>query len=210
MNPLFRFLFVFGLLAVISTASAQVLSPEQAKALEKKFLRFQQASRTMQVDFRQTLSSHGLQYPVVSEGKVYFRAPGDLCVSYTRPEGDYYLLSGEQMKVSKRGKPARIIPLSQPAAKPFVAMRDFLRGAHTQEEKQFKRTVERVGEEYVVTLEPNLPSPVLPKLIENRLDAATQMLKSMQITMPSGTAMKFEFSNPVRNQQVDPSIFAAK
>lgn len=205
-----RTLSICLLALALPAFAAQELEPSEAQALEKKFLRQQQALRTLQVDFRQTLASRGLRNPVVSEGKVYYKAPDDLCISYSRPEGDYSLLRGQELQVARRGKAPRNVPLEHPSAKPLLALRQMLRGQPSEDQNLFNRTVKREQEQYLVLLEPKTPAPDLPATIENRIDAATHLLTSMRITLPSGTALQFEFSNPQRNRTLDPALFTPK
>ena len=175
--------------------------------LEARFLASHKDLKSLQADFRQTITSPGMRQPVVSEGRFYYEAPDKLRIDYAQPAGDYFLLTGERFQTRRRGKPPSIRDAGHPSARALVALREVLRG--TPPAGEFQKQVERRDGAFVVVLTPLVPSATLPQKIENRVDAKTFALLGMTITMPQGTSMEFVFKNPRRNQSLDPGIFSA-
>jgi outer membrane lipoprotein-sorting protein len=179
-----------------------------AEDLEVRFLASHRNLQTLQADFRQTLTSPGMRQPVVSEGRFHYKKPDSLRIDYSRPEGDYFLLKGDRFETRRRGKPPAILEASHPSARALVALREVLRG--TPPAGDFQKEVMRENGVFRVVLTPLVPSPNLPRQIENRVDAKSLALLSMTLTMPQGAVMEFVFENPRRNQPVDPSVFAGR
>jgi outer membrane lipoprotein-sorting protein len=174
--------------------------------LEARFLKSHRNLQSLQADFRQTITSPGMRKPVVSEGRFLYKKPDSLRIDYTRPEGDYFLLNGDRFETRRRGKPPAILEASHPSARALVALREVLRGMPPTGD--FQKEVVRENGVFRVVLTPLVPSPTLPRQIENRVDAQSLALLSLTLTMPQGAVMEFVFENPRRNQPLDPAVFA--
>ena len=201
-------LFLFLVFLGRQVVCAQELSASDAAALEKRFLQAQRGTRTMEVAFRQTFFSKGLRNPVASEGFFYFRAPDELVVQYSRPAGDFYHLKGEGMQSSRRGKRSGWVGVDTPSARPLASLRDMLGGRSVRDAGLFERTVTREGDAYVVLIKPRVPAPDMPASIENQIEASTMSLRSMKITLPSGSGLLFEFSGFRQNGKLDEAVFS--
>lgn len=179
-----------------------------AEDLEARFLASHRNLQSLQADFRQILTSPGMRQPVVSEGRFYYKKPESLRIDYSRPEGDYFLLKGDRFETRRRGKPHIILEANHPSARALVALREVLRGAPPVGD--FQKEVVREDGVFRVVLTPLVPSPNLPRKIENRVDAKSLALLSMTLTMPQGAVMEFVFENSRRNQPVDPAVFVER
>jgi outer membrane lipoprotein-sorting protein len=174
---------------------------------ESRFLASHKNLESLQADFRQTITSPGMRKPVVSEGRFYYQAPSQLKINYSRPAGDYFLLSGDRFETRRRGKPPAVLNAGHPSARALVALRQILRGSPPAGE--FRKQVESENGEFRVILTPLTPSPTHPQKIESRVEAKTLALIGMAITMPQGATIEFVFENLRLNKPVEPAVFSA-
>lgn len=182
------------------------LSPEEDAKLSRQFVESQRALRTFRADFEQSVSLLGLRNPSVSRGTFLYRAPDDVRIDYSKPAGDFFLLSGDDFHVVKNGKPPRAYPATDKSARVLVALRKVM-GGRTEGGSEMVRRVRREGNEYVITLKPKVPERGLPEKIENRLDTVSLSLRKMTVTLPQGTSMELTFSEPERNVTIDSELF---
>lgn len=182
------------------------LSPAEDVALSRKFLESQRTLRTFRAAFEQTVSLLGLRNPSVSKGTFFYRAPDDVRIDYSQPAGEFFLLLGDNFYVARDGQPALNYPASDRSARVLVALRKVM-GGRSDAGNGMTRQVRREGDEFVITLTPEIPARDVPEKIENRIDASSLVLKKMTVTLPRGTSMEFSFSEPERNAKIDKSIF---
>jgi outer membrane lipoprotein-sorting protein len=175
--------------------------------LEARFLGNQKKIKTLQADFQQTILFPGMRSPVVSLGRFYYQAPDKIRINYTSPAGDYFLLSGDLFETRRNRKPPVVQDSKHPSAGALTALRKVLLG--TPPGGEFQKTVERSGDEFTVTLQPLVPKPSLPRKIVNRVDARSLELLGMEISLPQGGTMKFEFQNIDINQRIGADVFSA-
>jgi len=183
------------------------LSPNEAQTLDKRFADTQKETRTLQAGFQQIIFFPGMRTPAVSSGVIFYRAPDDLRINYSQPAGDYFLLRGDVFDVSRRGKEPVKRTTKDKAARALLALRDILRGSPATVDTHMNYLVSQLEDEYVVRISPNAPSPDLPEMIENRVDANTLLLRSMSIRLPHGATMQFLFSHPLRNTKLAENLF---
>lgn len=193
--------------AFLVPARGNELAPSEDAALSRKFIESQRSLRTFRAAFEQTVSLLGLRNPSVSKGTFFYRAPDDVRIDYSQPAGEFFLLLGENFYVARDGMPPRSFPSSDRSARVLVALRKVM-GGRTDAGAGMTRKVRREGDEFVITLTPDTPSRDVPEKIENRVDAASLVLKKMTVTLPRGTSMEFSFTEPERNAKIDKSIFA--
>lgn len=179
-----------------------------ADDLEARFLGNQKKIQTLQADFQQSILFPGMRSPVLSEGRFYYQAPDKIRINYTRPAGDYFLLSGDFFETRRGRKPPVVQDSKHPSAGALNALRKVLRG--TPPGGEFQKTVERSGEEFTVTLQPLIPKPSLPRKIVNRVAAKSLELLGMEISLPQGGTMAFDFTNIVINQRIGTDVFPAR
>jgi outer membrane lipoprotein-sorting protein len=199
-------LFLLTLLTLIVPAGAAELSPAAAAALEKRFFAVQQSTRTLTAAFTQTLTAPGLPAPVVSRGQLFYRAPDELRIAYTEPRGEMLQLDPAAFTALRTGRPAVRRSPGHSSGRALAALRDILRGQRPSSEMD--ATVTRRGNAYLVVLTPTATGGFQPERIENIIDARSMQLRSLSITLPRGAIMRFDFSNPRRNQPLPPDAFA--
>jgi outer membrane lipoprotein-sorting protein len=196
---------LLSLIAMTTAAVASDLSPKEANAVEKRFFATQQKTRTLEAAFTQTISAPGLRSPVLSRGQLFYRAPDDLRIAYTEPVGDLLQLDKARFTTIRAGQSPVLRPPDHPSARALSALRDILRGQRPPGDMH--ATVNRRGTDYIVVLRPATTGAFQPEQIENTIEAKTLQLRSMSITLPRGTVMKFDFSPRRRNQPLPSDAF---
>jgi outer membrane lipoprotein-sorting protein len=199
-------LLPFALVTLIAAADAAELPAAAAAELEKRFFAAQRATRTLAADFTQTLTAPGLPAPVVSRGQILFRAPDDLRIVYTEPAGEVLQLDATSFTALRTGRPPVRRPPGHASARALSSLRDILRGQRP--EGEMAATVTRRGHDYLVVLTPAATGGFQPERIENIIDARSMQLRSMSITLPRGTLLRFDFAKPRRNQPLPPDAFS--
>lgn len=202
MNIRATILFLASLPAV---AGAAELSSAEAAALEERFFAAQRKTRTLEASFNQTIAAPGLSAPVVSRGVLAYRAPDDLRISYTEPAGEWMQLDAANFTSLRGGRAAVVRATDHPSARALGALRDILRGHRPPGEMQ--TTVTRHSDHYIVVLTPSSDGGFQPERIENTIDAATLQLRSLSLTLPRGTVMRFDFSSIRRNRPLPADAF---
>ncbi len=74
-----------------------------AASIPTRFAERQQRSRTVTLEFTQTLRLAGMRQPLVSRGRIFYARPGRLRVEYEIPAGDLLLLPGDGTAVIRKG-----------------------------------------------------------------------------------------------------------
>ena len=195
------------LLAALATnAFGAELSSGEAAALEKRFFAARQETRNLEADFTQIVSAPGLPAPAVSRGRLFYRAPDDLRIAYTQPAGELLQLDATYFTSIRSGQAPAVRPADHSSARAIAALRDILRGQRPPGEMQV--TVTRQGRDYLVVLTPLAPGRFQPERIENIIEARTMNLRSMSLTLPRGTVMRFEFTGIHQNRPLPDQAFA--
>lgn len=193
-------------LAAFSTAVlAKDLSPSAALDLEKRFFAAQQKSRTLEATFTQTISAPGLGRPAISRGKLFYYAPDDIRISYEEPSGELMQLDAGNFTTIRTGRAPLVRTAGHPSAQALCALRDILRG--NRPPGDMRVSVTRQEGNYIVILAPSTRGGFQPERIENTIDAETMQLRSMNLTLPRGTSMRFDFSAIKRNHRLPAGTF---
>ncbi len=200
----FRSIF-FSLVALTANGTAGTLSPDEAAALERRFFAAQREMQTLEADFTQSVTAPGLPAPAISHGQLFYRAPNQLRISYTDPAGDSMQLDGSDYTALRSGRAPVVRPADHTSARAMTALRDILHGS--QPPGDMKVSVTRQGNAYIVTLTPRTPGRFQPERIENIIDARTLQLRSLSLTLPRGTVMRFEFTRLRPNRPLPESAF---
>lgn len=193
------------LLAALTATTAAALPDAEADALEKRFFDAQRGTRTLTADFTQTVDAPGLPAPVVSRGRLTFRAPDDLRIDYTEPAGDVLQLDATAFTTRRAGQDPVRRPPDHRSARALSALREMLRGQRPAGDWQ--AAVTRRGRDYLVVLVPPTTGGFQPQRIENIIEAATLQLRSLTLSLPRGTTMRFDFSQPRRNRPLPERAF---
>jgi outer membrane lipoprotein-sorting protein len=199
-----RILFL-ALAAPAVTALAGDLSSTEAAALERRFFAAQRETRTLEADFTQSVTAPGLPAPAISRGQLLYCAPDQLRIAYTDPSGELMQLDGADFTAVRNGRPPVVRPDNHPSARALVALRDILRGRRPPGEMDV--SVTQRGHNYVVVLTPRTTGRFQPERIENVIDGRSLQLRSLSLTLPRGTLMRFEFTRLRPDRPLTDSAF---
>lgn len=199
------------LCALPASADPAPLAPQAAAALRSRFETRQRETRTWSARFTQVLAVTGIVHPVVSEGVIRFRAPGQLRIDFTQPAGEYALVAGEQVFFQKPGRPLETKGLrTDSAGKPLLSLLGLLRGQPAEDEKSFEVEALQDGDRYVIVLTRKArASNRLPRRITNSLSAATLDVRETLVELPNGGTLTYRFEEPVRNGPLPEGLFNA-
>lgn len=202
-----RILSVFAALCLLPEfAASRELAPQEADLLEERFFAAQRRNHSVQSAFTQTVSAPGLPAPVVSEGRLFYRAPDSLRIDYTRPPGDFLQLQGDRFTSRRAGGQTMTRGADHPSARALAALREVLRGRLPED--TMTRRVFQEPDCFRVRLTPEAGGPDSPGRIENVIDARTLHLRSLSVLLPRGVLMTFEFSKFRTVRPVPPDIFS--
>lgn len=200
-----RILFL-ALAAPAVGAFAGDLSSTEAAALERRFFAAQRETRTLEADFTQSVTAPGLPAPAISRGQLLYRAPDQLRIAYTDPSGELMQLDGTDFTAVRNGRPPVVRPDNHPSARALVALRNILRGRRPPGEMDV--SVTQRGYNYVVVLTPRTTGRFQPERIENVIDGRSLQLRSLSLTLPRGTLMRFEFTRLRPDRPLTDGAFA--
>jgi outer membrane lipoprotein-sorting protein len=200
-----KLVFFIAFLLGLQIAHSAELSTREADALERRFFAAQAGTATLEANFLQTISAPGLQKPVSSAGRMFFRSPEALRIEYTDPAGDWMQLGGGNYTVVRSNRQPVSRPEDHPSARVLAALREILRGRQPAEE--MRRSISREGEVYRVTLEPLRESANQPARIDIEAAVEGLELRSLLVALPRGASMRFDFSGWRRNHPLPANAF---
>jgi outer membrane lipoprotein-sorting protein len=188
---------------------ADQLSPVKSEELRKRFESFQKATRFWSARFSQSLSVPGLKQPILSEGRIRFRAPDGLRIDFENPAGEWMLATGERLFWQKPGKKRVEKSLvNDPAGKPIQGLISLLRGVPGSEAEWFTPEISRDGDLFRIELVRKEGAPShFPKSIVNTLKADSLEVKQVNIQLPNGAQIIYVFEAVERNRPIDPTFF---
>ena len=203
-----RFLIVLFITAACLHAT-EPLSADKAEALRKRFDLHQQGTRFWTADFTQTLSAPGLKTPIVSEGKIRYRAPDALRIDFEKPAGDFMLALGADLFLQKSNKGiVRRSIHTDTVGKPRLGLLGMLRGRPTEEAELFDFQVARAGAVYEVELTKKPGAPAhMPRRILNSIAVDSLDVMDVTIVLPNGGSLSYAFRSSVRNRPLATSYF---
>lgn len=192
-------------------SAADRLSFEKAEALRKRFESHQQETRFWTADFTQTLTVSGLKAPIVSEGKIRYRAPDSLRIDFEKPLGDFLLALGPDLFVQKSGKGViRKSIQTDTVGKPLLGLLGMLRGSPTEDADLFEFQAMREGDSFEIELLKKQGAPAqLPKKIVNSISANSLDVRNVTVVLPNGGSLTYSFRSSTRNRPVPASFFEA-
>lgn len=182
--------------------AALILSEAERQPLMDAFARTQQQTQTYQADLKQTVRLRGLQKPVESAGKILYKAPGALRLSFTQPAGEYMLLTGDDLYMKKANR--ALIHRKSAGQNARMLLELFHGGAKDWEEK-FDITYARADDHLIVTLRPKQAEVKVE--IENIVSLPSYDIRSIQIRFDKDNSLTYEFANPVRNAPLEDKLF---
>lgn len=200
------------LAAFLVTASvySEPISQSKAEELRGRFQERQQQTKSWSAAFSQIISMPGMREPVTSKGTLSYQSPDRLRLDFTKPDGEFALVVGDQVFLQKTGKKLAEKSLSEDnAGKPFEMLLGLLRGQSRDEEKDYQPTIMREKDRYVIVLaKKDGASRRLPKRITNTLDADSMEIREVLVELPNDGTIHYRFEEVSRNRPLDAARFA--
>lgn len=206
---MFLRLCITATVLVANALSAPLPSAKEAE-LRGRFQTRQRETKTWAASFSQTLAMPGMAKPVVSSGSLAYRAPSQLRLDFTKPEGEFVLVNRDSLFIQKAGKRVSEKSLTRDTAgRPFLSLLGLLRGQPPEEEAMYSPEVTREDGKYVLVLnlKPDASSRA-PKRITNIIDAETLEVREVLVELPNGGTLRYQFQEIVRNRAVAEERFA--
>lgn len=185
------------------------LPSSRADALREQFKARQQRTSTWSANFTQTLVMPGMQHAVVSKGTLLYRAPSHLRLDFTKPQGEFVLVVGDQLFLKKTGRNVERKSLSGDlAGKPFQSLIGMLRGQPTEDESRYVPEVSSREGKFVVVLnrKPDAPDE-LPNRITTILNENSLDVREVFVELPNGGVLQYGFDAVMRNRAIDGTRF---
>ena len=195
---------------LVANALSAPLPPAKEAELRGQFQTRQRETKTWAASFSQTLTMPGMAKPVVSSGSLAYRAPNQLRLDFTKPEGEFVLVNRDSLFIQKAGKKVAEKSLTRDTAgRPFLSLLGLLRGQPPEEEAMYSPEVTREDGKYilVLNLKPDASSRA-PKRITNIIDAETLDVREVLVELPNGGTLRYQFQEIVRNRAIAEERFA--
>lgn len=200
--------------SVVSICAALVvgsLITARADTDTDAFVAHQAATRTFEADLRQTFHWSFPRRHVESLGHISYHAPGSLAIVLTNPVPELVLVRGDDLYIQRDKKPLATYKLTVRNGKPTQNVQfllGFFQNGCTNFAGLFDTRITRTNEAQTVTLLPKHPGRMFPlRSVDNVIAWPSLEVRSMRIGLIFGGYIAYEFSNPRRNQPLDPAIF---
>jgi len=186
-----------------------LLAPAQSQSIQKTFQKQQQQTSSLQSGYRQTVRLKGVRDASVSSGKFYYISPDSILIKFDDPKGEYLMIRGKDLFLKKNGKQEvrRKINPDEPETGLSMLL-DLFRTGGKQFQDEFQLQMSYEKNDLIVTLtQKKSDEDVLPSRIENRLSRDGLNIKSVLVEFDGGHSILYEFTKPVRNRSIPPSVF---
>jgi outer membrane lipoprotein-sorting protein len=181
-----------------------VISAAESRTLRSRFQARQKETRTWTASFTQRLAMRGLREPVLSEGTISYRAPGDLRIDFTKPAGEFVLVLGDRLFLQKPGKRLAEKSLNDNAGKPFQSLLALLQGRPSESEELYQTGVSLESGAYAITLtRKEGASNRLPKSVVTKLAEGNMEIREVTVVLPNDGLLTYTFRNPARNRALE-------
>ena len=203
---------ICGLVLAALTHAATPLNDTERKPYIDAFVRKQQETQTYEATLKQTLRLRGLKQPVESEGRVYYKAPGSLLLSFSKPAGDYLIVTGPDIYLKKANRPLVHRKAVAGPARPDQNARLLLslfQGGALDWGALFDIDMARDDDQLIVTMHPKQVDATRRVRIDNIIALPSDELRSIQVSFGEENSLTYEFSDPKRNLPLDDKLFVA-
>jgi len=202
------------ILALAAAIPAAAGSPDPVEPLLRAWLAASTNRASFRSDLTQTRHLKTLTHPLTSTGRVWFQAPSQFRWELGDPPQSIALRSGDSMMVlSPRLRRAEVYTLGSSASGPAKDLMGLLDAAFPRslEELRAQFDVEGVTtnrDRLELILHPRSPMArkLMPALTIG-LDAATQELRSTELSMADGSRLRNEFHGFLTNAPVSAELF---
>jgi outer membrane lipoprotein carrier protein len=205
----YSLLFVFLFSGILANAQ---LNASQIKTLKQNIDNSTKDLKSLESSFTQTKQLDFMDKAVKSSGKMYFKATSKIRWEYSSPFNYYVIFNKEKMFVNDNGKKKETEISNNKLLKELSQiMMGTVSGSGVLDEKKFKITYTKSGEDYVAKMLPtdNTYKKYI-KQIDLTFDGKTYLLKKIKTIEPSLDYTLIEFSNQKKNASVSDEKFAFK
>lgn len=210
-NLMWKFSLLFVFLGVGIMANAQ-LNASQIKTLKQNIDNATKDLKSLESSFTQTKHLDFMENDVKSSGKLYYKSTSKIRWEYTSPFSYYVIFNNEKMFVNDNGKKKETAINNNKLLKDLSKiMLGTVNGSGVLDEKKFKITYSKSGEDYIAKMIPtdNTYKKYI-KQIDLNFDGKTYLLKKIKTTEPSLDYTLIEFSNQKKNASVSDEKFQFK
>jgi outer membrane lipoprotein-sorting protein len=200
--------------SVVSICAALVvgnLIAARADTNTDEFVAHQVATQTFEADLRQTFHWSFPRRHVVSFGHISYQAPESLAIVLTNPAPESVLVRGNDLYIQRDKKPLATYKLGMHNGKPTQNIQfllSFFQNGCTNFAGLFDTRITSTNDTQTVTLLPKHPGRMFPlRSVENAIAWPSMDVRSMRIGLIFGGYITYEFSNPRRNQPLNPAVF---
>jgi outer membrane lipoprotein-sorting protein len=194
------------------SAETGPMAPAERDAYIARFTARQQQTETWRAVLKHTLRLRGLRQPVESDGEIFYRRPDALAIHFRRPAGEFLILNGRDAWLKKSRQPLRHRALDprEPGNAEWTFLLSLFRDGAADTHERFHIEITRADNHLLVTLvprQPPRPRSRAPVRIENEVDPDTLELRRLRLHFDNDNLITYEFSRPVRNEPIGPSVF---
>lgn len=210
-NLMWKFSLLFVFVFSSSILNAQ-LNTAQIKTLKQNIDNATKDLTSLESSFTQTKHLDFMENDVKSSGKLYYKSTNKIRWEYTSPFKYYVIFNNDKMFVNDNGKKKETELSKSKILKDLnKIMLGTVNGSEVLDEKKFKITYSKSGEDYIAKM---LPTDATYKKyiqqIDLTFDGKSYLLKKIKTTEPSLDYTLIEFSNQKKNATVSDEKFAFK
>jgi outer membrane lipoprotein-sorting protein len=175
------------------------------------FVAHQAATQTFEADLRQVFHWSFPRKHIESLGHISYQAPSFLAIVLTNPASELVLVRGDDLYIQRDKKAPAKYKLEMHNGKPTQNVQfllSFFQNGCTNFADLFDATMTKTDDAETVTLRPKHFAQMLPlRSVENVIAWPSFDVRSMRIGLIWDSYITYEFSNPRRNQPLNPVIF---
>lgn len=175
------------------------------------FVAHQAATQTFEADLRQVFHWSFPRKHVESLGHISYQASAFLAIVLTNPAAELVLVRGDGLYIQRDKKAPAKYKLEVHNGKPTQNVQfllSFFQDGCTNFAGLFDVTVTQTNDAETVTLRPKHFAQMLPlRSVENVIAWPSFDVRSMRIGLIWDSYITYEFSNPRRNQPLNPAVF---
>ncbi|MES2309817.1 MAG: outer membrane lipoprotein carrier protein LolA [Verrucomicrobiota bacterium] len=177
-----RILFLFSFMLTALVAEKK-MTPAEMESIESKIEQRQANTKTLQMNFTQSVLPPGEKTPILSQGILYYQKPQNLRINYRDPAGEGLLLSSTETIQWKKGGPLQL-ETNDPTRPSFRRIiLDVLEQKPSIWSNQFQRQMTAGDKTITVSLTPLDPQARLPDQVQVQLRSSDFQITSIEVRM---------------------------
>lgn len=203
-------IYVFLVFLLSSTVgfSQDKLSDSEQNAMKQKVMKAAQSTKSIQSDFNQTKRLSALENDIISEGKLYFKAPNMVKWEYIKPYSNVAVFKNDQLLVNNEGKKDEMDLSSNRLFKSLNTMIVNSIKGDMFDETQFEISYFGIANGYLVKFIPK--DKRLKKFIaafELKFDKKSAQVTEVRLIEPNNDDTTIVFKNKKLNGSIPDSVF---